>query len=352
MKTVFSFIGRYLIIISLVGFVITCNMFLFLNILHREADIIYTEENIGFAAIFTFWNAMFLGLVFTIIDFIGRKYLVKKPTEKIRDFTQRITRGDFSVRLKRIHVGEYNKIVKNLNKMAEELSGIETLRTDFVANVSHEMKTPLSVLQNYAVLLEEPGLSDEKRCEYARNINRVTKHLSELVTNILKLNKLESQKFYPDFVKCNLSEIICECMLGFENEWERKNIGIDIDIESDVHINSDTEILPIVWNNIFSNAIKFTPEGGTVAVRLNQSNGFAVATVTDTGCGMNEETLKHIFDKFYQGDTSHSVPGNGLGLALVKNVLDILGGKISVESKPGIGSTFTVKLPLDYKRPD
>ncbi len=344
MKKFFFVLYRYLLFFAIVAFVISCNMMLFLNILQRDTGIVYTEENIRFAAIFTFYNSVFLGVIFTVVDFIRRKILVKKPVEKIQDFTQKITHGDFSARLKPIRIGEYNKIVADLNTMAEELSGIETLRTDFVSNVSHELKTPLSVLRNYGAFLEEPNLSEEKRLEYAHSIIRVTKHLSELITNILRLNKLESQKLYPKSIRCNLSEILCECLIGFESEWDGKNLEIIADIEEDVYINTDPEMLHLVWANLFSNALKFTPDGGKITVKLKRENNNVTVGVSDTGCGMNEETMKHIFDKFYQGDTSHSVKGNGLGLALVKRVIDILGGEITVESTPNEGSTFTVRL--------
>ncbi len=342
-KVLFAFY-RFLLFFSVVGFVISCSLMLFLNILQRDTGIVYTKENIHFAAIFTLYNAMFLGLIFTVFDFIRRKILVQRPVKKIHDFTEKLTNGDFKTRLQPIRIGEYNTVVADLNQMAEELSGIETLRTDFVANVSHELKTPLSVLQNYGALLEEPNLPEEKRLEYAKSITRVTKHLSELITNILKLNKLEAQKLNPILISCNLSEMVCECLIGFENEWERKNIEIETDIKEDIYIMTDSEMLLLVWTNLFSNALKFTPDGGKVSVSLKKNDNYVYVSVSDTGCGMDEKTMKHIFDKFYQGDTSHSVKGNGLGLALVKRVVDILNGEINVESTPGEGSTFTVTL--------
>lgn len=342
-KALFVFY-RFSIFFALVGFVISCNLTLFLNILQRDTGIVFTKENIYFAAVFTFVNALFLGIAFTLVDFIRRKILVQRPVKKIHDFTEKLTHGDFKAQLKPIRIGEYNTVVADLNQMAEELSGIETLRTDFVANVSHELKTPLAVLQNYGSLLEEPNLSEEKRLEYAKSINRVTKHLSELITNILKLSKLETQKIQPLTKNCNLSEMLCECLIGFESEWEKKSLEIETDIEDDIYIRTDSEMLQLVWANLFSNAIKFTPDGGKINVTLHRNKNGVTVSITDTGCGMDENTMKHIFDKFYQGDTSHSVKGNGLGLALVKRVIDILNGEITVESTPGEGSTFTVKL--------
>lgn len=335
---------RFLLFFAMVGFAITCNMMLFLNILQRDSGIVYTEENISLAALFTFWNAVFLGFVFTVVDFIRRKILIERPVKKILSVTERITHGDFSARIAPMHIGEYNKVVEDLNRMAQELSSTETLSTDFISNVSHELKTPLSVLQNYGALLEQPDLPEEKRIEYAKSITRVTRYLSELISNILRLNKLENQNIYPSVRRCNLSEMLCECLIDFETSWEEKNLEIESDIQSDVFIATDSELLKLVWSNLFSNAIKFTPEGGTVSVSMKEDGRFVTVSVSDTGCGMDEKTIKRIFDKFYQGDTSHSSKGNGLGLALVKRVIDLLNGEIIVESAPGEGSTFTVKL--------
>lgn len=337
----------YLAFFAIVCFVITCNITLILVLFQKETGIEYTIENIRFAAIVTFWNAAFISLVITVFDALRRKYLIYKPVDEILEITNKITRGNFNINFKPRKFSIFNKIGTDLTVMAEELSSIETLRTDFVSNVSHELKTPLAVLQNYGALLEEPNLPEENRLEYAKSINRVTKHLSELVTNILKLNKLESQKITPSFRKCNVSETLCECLITFESEWDNKNLEINADIEEDVYISSDPEMLMIIWANLFSNALKFTPEGGKINVKLKKNGNYVTVSVSDTGCGMDEKTIERIFDKFYQGDTSHSEKGNGLGLALVKRVIDMLGGEITVESAPGAGSTFTVKLKAD-----
>lgn len=344
MKNLLKMFYRFVLFCLTVGFVITCNMMLFLNVLKDYTEIVYNTDNVRTAAIFTFWNAVFLGFLFTVVDFIRRKVLVERPVKKILDVTDRITHGDFSARIAPMHIGEYNKVVYDLNRMAKELSNNETLKTDFISNVSHELKTPLAVLQNYGVLLEQPDLSEEKRIEYAKSITRVTKYLSELITNILKLNKLENQNIYPVLKRCNLSEMLCECLVDFESEWESKNIEIENDIAEDVFINTDAELLMIVWSNLISNAIKFTPQDGKIEVSLKSEGMYVEVTVSDNGCGMNERTIKRIFDKFYQADSSHATKGNGLGLALVKRVIDLLNGEISVESAPNVGSAFTVRL--------
>ena len=228
--------------------------------------------------------------------------------------------------------------------MAEELAGVETLRTDFVANVSHEMKTPLAIMQNYGTLLQAPGLSEEKRMEYAKGVADGSRRLADMMTNILKLNRLEKQQIYPKTDEYDLGEQLCTCLLNYERVWEDKNIEIETDIADDVKVSTDEELLSLVWNNLFSNAFKFTPKGGKVAVELKATEQYVVVKVKDNGCGMSSEVGAHIFEKFYQGDTSHATQGNGLGLALVKRVVDILQGEISVESTLGKGSTFIVKF--------
>ena len=165
-----------------------------------------------------------------------------------------------------------------------------------------------------------------------------------MMTKILKLKRLENQQFYPQTDEYDLSEQLCRCLLQFENVWEKKEIDIETDIDDDVMVKADAELLSLVWNNLFSNAFKFTESGGKVCVSLTTNDHHAVVTVKDTGCGMTPEVGTHIFEKFYQGDTSHATQGNGLGLALVKRVVDILKGEIRVESTVGQGSTFTVRI--------
>ena len=346
-KRLLSFICYFITALTFIAFCLTSNMVLFLNVFSRDAEIVFTEENTRYAALFTFWNAVFLGFVFAVFNSIRRTIIVENPTKKIIEATNKITNGDLTTRIKPVSVlsstNEYNKIIENLNKMTEELSGIETLRTDFISSVSHELKTPLAVLHNYGTLLEQPDLSEEKRIEYAKTIVTASTHLSNLITNILKLNKLENQKIYPNTQKVCLSEQLCEIVLAYENIWENKKLEMEADIEEDVFIRSDPELIKLVWTNLISNAFKYTDKG-KIGITLKTEGNKAMVSVSDTGCGMDEETIKHIFDKFYQGDTSRSSIGNGLGLALVKKVIDLFGGEIEVESTLGEGSVFTVTL--------
>ena len=340
-RSLFS-VKRYIFIFILVAFVVSCTMLLFLNTVQIDM------RDIRNGAIYTFGNVLFLCFTLTVGDAIRKKITVEKPVKKILDATEKITDGDFSVRIPQsrglIQQNEFDTIIDNLNKMAEELESIETLRTDFISNVSHELKTPLATMQNYATLLKSPDLTEEKRFEYADAIVTSTKRLSDLITNILKLNKLENQQIFPEFKDYNLSEQLCECLLNFENIWEQKNIEIETDIAEDIIVHSDPELLSLAWNNLLSNAFKFTDKGGKVFVSLTADEKKISVSIRDTGCGMTKTTGEHIFDKFYQGETSHSTQGNGLGLPLVKRVIDIVKAQISVQSEVGVGSTFTVTL--------
>ena len=279
-----------------------------------------------------------------------RKYY-EEPARKISEAANRISQGDFDVRIAPIHEDPkeqnfFDETIQDVNTMAEELHSIETLKTDFISNVSHEMKTPLSVIRNYADLLGSSASDEAKIREYSSIISDNAGKMADLVTNILRLNRIENQKIVPDMEEYDLVRQLSDCILGFENVWEQKEIDIDIDMEDRCQIRSDESMLELVWNNLLSNAFKFTEQGGTVSLRQRTEEGKIYVSVTDSGCGMSEETIRHIFDKFYQGDTSHSKEGNGLGLALTSRVLGLLGGELQVRSKEGEGSTFTVILPI------
>lgn len=284
----------------------------------------------------------------TAVDGVRRRLTVDKTVEKILDATDRIAMGDFSVRLDMTHpiqrYDDYDYIMENLNKMAAELSRTEVLHTDFISNVSHEIKTPLAVIQNYATSLQNKNLDEQTRNKYAETLVSASKRLTALITNILKLNKLENQEIKPEYEPIDLSETLAQTVLGFEELIESKGLELDCDFDENVVVVSSPSYLEIVWNNLLSNAIKFTDNGGKVSISLKKENGQAVVKVSDTGCGISAETGKHIFEKFYQGDTSHAQEGNGLGLALVKRVIDTVGGRIDVRSEVGKGTTFTITL--------
>ena len=346
-RQVLKTINNYVVFFLTVAFAVSCCMMLFVSTLADSMGLVFTQENIGAAAKVTFLNVLLLTLLFGTIDHIRRKIMVDRPVQIITQATEQIMQGDFSVRVRPMHgagMEGFNQIGMAINAMAQELSGTETLRTDFIANVSHELKTPLAVMGNYAAMLQRPGITEDEKNEYARAISEAARKLAQLITNILKLNKLENQQIFPQPKEFDLSEQLCECLLVFEDAWEVKNLEIETDIEDGVRMQSDPELLSLVWNNLISNAVKFTPDGGSIGVSLKTEGDRVVVQVRDTGCGMKPETGMHIFEKFYQGDTSHATQGNGLGLALVKRIMDILNGEIGVQSVYGEGSTFTVIL--------
>ena len=306
---------------------------------------------------------LLLAGICTVIDYFRRKIMVETPTKRILDATDRIASGDFSVRLEITHAchhyDEYDYIMENLNRMAAELSHTEMLHTDFISNVSHELKTPLAIIQNYATLMQDERLSPDLRRQYAETLVATSRRLTALVSNILKLNKLENQEIKLDRERIRLDDMLANTVLQYEELIDRKGLDLICDLD-EVEIVSSPDYLEIVWNNLISNAIKFTPAGGTIRfsveklgpeaeISLKAEDGRAVVRVWDTGCGISRETGQRIFEKFYQGDTSHAGEGNGLGLALVRKVIDTIGGEISVESELGKGSTFTVILMLNQQ---
>ena len=325
----FFLMWRYVTFFLLIAFVITCSFFLFFHSMELDAGLIRRN------AVVTFLNILLLSLFCCGVEWLLRRFTVDKPIQRIHEATRRMAEGDLTARI---------DIAEDFNLMAKELSSTETLRTDFVSNVSHELKTPLAVMRNYAALLKQPGLSEEERREYAAGIDGAVARMSTLITNILKLNKLENQQITTQPETYDLSEQVTQCLLGFEELWEKKDLEIDADIDEGVSIHADPEMLTLVWNNLISNAFKFTEPGGTVGVSVKVEGDWAVVTGTATGCGMSAETLRHIVDKFYQGDTSHATEGNGLGLALVKRVVYLMGGELGVDSALGEGSSFTVKV--------
>ncbi len=330
------------------SFIMSVSVTVFVTVIANALDIPLRGELFESAIVVTVKYVLLLSLFMTTVDVIRRKITIDRHIKKIAVAAEKIASGDYSARVPQLN--ELNmldwtgKIAKCFNIVADELSSVEMLKNDFISNVSHEMKTPIAVMQNYGTLLSEPNLSDEKRIEYANAVVASSKKMTHLVTNILKLNKLENQAILPYAGKYDLSAQLSECILEFEDEWEKKDIELVAELDENVQIKQDPELLSLVWHNLLSNAIKFTDHGGTVKVTLKSSGGFAVVKIKDTGCGIKREVGEKIFDKFYQGDTSHETEGNGLGLALVKRVIDIVGADISVSSKLNEGSTFTVRL--------
>ncbi len=312
---------------------------LYNELVKRELDSYWTSVSI-------FIYLLFGCLVSSILVYITRARIYSRNLQMICKAAQKVAHGDFSVRLdvykEKSAKTEIDILKEDFNTMVSELASIEKLKDDFVADVSHEIKTPLSIIQGYADLLKTPGISEKERNEYIHLISEAINNLTTLVSNILKLNKIESQEIIQK-EKFSLDEQMRYCILSFEDKINDKDIELEVNFD-EVIINSDRALLELVWNNLFSNAIKFTGNGGKITLILKNQGNVVIATVRDTGCGIDNETKKHIFDKFYQGDTSHSQEGNGLGLALVDRVVRLLDGEILVTSTIGEGSEFKVIL--------
>lgn len=306
-----------------------------------------TNEIIQTIVPILYWVLLSIGVTVLIMRLTRSTY--ERPLQELAQAARQVAGGDFSVYVPPLHSPDkrdyMDDMILDFNKMVAELGSIETLKTDFFSNVSHEIKTPLAVIQNTASLLGDGTLTTEQ-AEHAAAIERYARQLTDLITNILKLNKLEKQNIQPTAEPYDLCKQLAQCALLFENRWEEKGIEFEADMEDQAVIVADASLLELVWNNLLSNAVKFTGPGGTVTLRQTSTAEGVEVTVSDTGCGMDAATLEHIFDKFYQGDTSHSTEGNGLGLALVLRILRMVGGDISVSSKLGEGSTFTVKIPV------
>ena len=287
--------------------------------------------------------SILLGTFFSVI--VSKQIL--RPVDDLIRATERISRGDFSTPVPvRFRKNQFSRLIESFNEMERELSGIEIFRKDFIGNVSHEFKTPLNAIRGYVRELSDPSLSDAERSEYIRIITEACDRLTGMTTGILLLSKLENQRFVSEREEYDLTEQVRDAILMQEREWTKKEIELSLDLDETVTYSSNSEMLFHVWENLLSNAIKFCPaQGGVIKIACHRLDGGVSVVFSDNGAGMNEETEKHIFEAFYQGDTSHKAEGNGLGLPLVKRIVDLHGGRVDVASQPGEGATFTVFLP-------
>lgn len=294
-------------------------------------------------------SLIFFAIISVIIGMIISKFVARRPIAsivEISEATKEIAKGNFNVQMNEdIRVTEIQTMARNFNLMVRELAATEILRNDFVENVSHEFKTPLAAIEGYVTLLQRKGLSEEKRKEYTDRILFNTKRLSALTGNILLLSRLENQEIEIKKESYSLDEQLREILLMYEPQWSGKKLDLDIDLDS-VICCGNKELLAQVWQNLIGNAIKFVSDKGNIRVLLRQKQNAIVVSVVDNGPGMSKEVMGRIYEKFYQGDTSRASSGNGLGLTLAKRIVDLHGGTISVSSKEGKGTTFTVSLPI------
>ncbi len=288
-------------------------------------------------------------IMFVIVGMIEAAIIFRKTlrtVSTINNAMNEVANGNFDVRINdEYFIDEMQSMAQSFNKMAHQLGSSEMFRSDFVANVSHEFKTPLAAIEGYATLLQDETLTLQERDEYIRRITDTTRNLSEMTGNILYLSRIENQEINPQGVEFELDEQIREVILELESSWSEKQLELNIELDS-VRCTAPAHMLRHVWLNLLQNAIRYTPDGGCVDVRLAIEGERAMFSVTDNGIGMSDETKQHIFEKFYKADKSRSSQGNGLGLALVKRIVDAVGGDIRVESELDMGSVFTVSVPI------
>ncbi|MCQ2433301.1 MAG: HAMP domain-containing histidine kinase [Clostridia bacterium] len=278
-------------------------------------------------------------------------HMFLRPLKQFTEATQKVADGDFSVRVKVndsrfLRRSELGVLADSFNHMTDELAATEMFRKDFISNFSHEFKTPIISIRGFARQLAHEELTREQQLEFARIIEEESEILAGMSANVLLLTKLENQEIVTEKTSFSLDEQLRRCMLMFEEQWSALNLSIDMELD-EIQCYSSEEMLSHVWVNLISNAVKFSRKDGALYVGCTAESDKIIVRIRDSGIGMNRETLSHIFDKFYQGDSSHTGAGNGLGLAIVYRILCLLGGEIQVESDPGFGSTFTVFLPIE-----
>lgn len=286
-------------------------------------------------------------VIATIIIYAVFAYLntskVSKSLKSLEQATEEIANGNFNVHVDYVDKKELDEFIKNFNNMVQELQGIETLKTDFISNVSHEFKTPLSIIQAYSKAVRKKDIDEETKKHYEEIIDSNIIKLTELTGNILSLSKIENQKIILDNKEYLLDEQIRQIILLLEPKWQKKEIDFDINMEETKYFGSEN-LLNQVWQNIIDNAIKFSNKKSTIHIKLTNNEDNIVVSITDEGIGMNKETQRHIFDKFYQGDSSRSNEGNGLGLAIVSKIIAITNNKIEVKSNENEGTEFVITL--------
>ena len=283
-------------------------------------------------------------IIGTVVSFVISR-IPLRPIRRVIDAINRLAAGDFSVRLSTTTAPTFRELVESFNRMAEELGGTELLRTDFINNFSHEFKTPIVSIKGFAEELKHDDLTKEQRDEYLDIIIAESSRLASLATNVLNLSKIEQQVILTDQKEFNLTEQVRRCILLFENKWEKKHLSLNVEME-ELSFTGSEELLNQIWLNLIDNAVKFTPQGGVIGIRLYKSGGEIRFAITDDGCGIPADAVGRVFDKFYQADPARAGSGNGIGLTVAKRIAELHGGTIVCRSEEGVGTEFTVTLPL------
>ncbi len=319
--------------------VVSTMTFAFLDFLRNQVF----AENLDYDPIFA------VGMIgpmaaLTGVLFAGFAFRLSRHINGLTGALRRMADGDLSVRLAPEDGGPLAAAYEDFNTMAGELQSVQTLRSDFIQNFSHEFKTPISAIVGFTELLQEPDCAPEDQAQYLDVILQESRRLADLAESTLLLSKLDTQTMPLKRVPYALDEQIKQCAILFSDAWAKKQITFSAELE-DVTYQGDADMMRHVWVNLLSNAVKYTPEGDEIEVRMEQREGTIAVAISDTGIGMTPEVQAHVFDKYYQGDLSHRTQGLGLGLSIVRRILELCGGRIHIQSQPGVGSTFWVFLP-------
>lgn len=306
------------------------------------SGIVAMSNNRGIILLLTL-TVLLCAAIGSILMFFATKF-ISMPIKHISDITKEVAKGDFDVQIQYKSNDEIGLLAKNFNLMVEELKNIEYLRNDFISNVSHEFKTPIASIQGFVEIIKDKNLPREKFDEYTDIIIKETNRLTNLSSNILRLSKLDNQVIQNKKISFSLDEQLRKTILLFEEQWSKKNLELEINLEKIKYVGYE-ELLQQLWINLIGNAVKFSYDYGTVNISLKQNDKVIVVEIRDEGIGISEGSKARIFEKFYQGDTSHSEEGSGLGLAIVKRIIEICNCTIDFESKEGVGTCFTVTLP-------
>ena len=294
------------------------------------------------------WAMVFSGTIGVAVTNHMTKMLID-PIAKLRSAMREVADGDFKVEAKcESRIQDVQDIYDSFNSMVRELSTTETLQTDFISDVSHEFKTPINAIEGYASLLEGEPSPEEQRA-YVEKILFNTRRLSALTGNILLLSKLSNQSILPQKTQFRLDEQIRQAIVALEQKWSEKELGFEVELAETPFFGYES-LLPHVWTNLIGNAVKFSPKGGEIRIKMMRTEGAVVFTIEDDGPGIVPGDEEHIFTKFYQSESSHGMEGNGLGLALVRQIVEMSGGSVDVQNLEVGGCRFTVRLPLEQEK--
>lgn len=332
--TIYTMVLSFIIGIMAVSCLLTLGVYIFMMVF-------------GFLVnpFFRLYSMPMMLVIFVVLISGGMARSKLRPLNDLVRGMHEVSQGDFSVRLQGEDLpGEMGEVIRSFNDMSQELGSLEMFRKDFINNFSHEFKTPIVSIRGFAKQLERDDLTEQQRREYIAIIVSESDRLANMSSNVLLLTKLENQTIVTDKSVYRLDEQLRNCILLLEKQWEAKNIELDLDMD-ELDFKGNEEMVAHIWVNLINNAIKFSPEAGVLGVALKKAGADIVVQVSDQGEGMDAATQQRIFEKFYQGDTAHATEGNGLGLSLVRRIVDLCGGSISVQSETGMGSTFIVKLP-------